>query len=164
MHSFHTNHRSLLTAVLAAASLAGVALATENGASVYPAGVETIMPGMTPKPGASMFCNFYNVYEANSVVDGQGRSEVPGFHLRVAAVAVKFAHNWGVHVLGGTLVSYAALPYVYQHLNAPFGQGSKSGFANPDLQPVAIAYQRGPGTGGMAWTCSRPDSSTARRI
>jgi len=31
------------------------------------------------------------------------------FHLRVSAVALKLIHNWGVHVLGGTLVTTAAL-------------------------------------------------------
>jgi hypothetical protein len=132
-----------LLGLLAIGRLGSVATATELGASVYPAGVETVMPGMTPRPGASMLEEFTNFYQANGLADGQGHSEIPGFHLRVTAVAVKFVHNWGVHVLGGTLVSYAALPFLCEHLDAPFGKGYKTGFGNPDVQPVAVAYQRG---------------------
>jgi len=119
------------------------AFATESGASVYPAGVETVLPGLTPGPGASLLAEFTDFYQANSLVDGKGQSAVPGFHLRVSAVALKFVHNWGVHVLGGTLVSYVALPYLYESLSLPFGKGSKTGFSNPDIQPVAVAYSRG---------------------
>jgi len=120
-----------------------MATATELGASVYPAGVETVMPGMTPLPGASMLLEFNNLYQANGLADGQGHSEIAGFHLRVGAFAVKFVHNWGIHFLGGTLVSDGALPFLYEHLDGPFGTGSKTGFGNPDIQPLAVAYQRG---------------------
>src|SRR5271167_2401440 len=81
---------SLLLGLVVIASMGRVATATEGGVSVYPAGVETVMPGMTPKPGASMLLNFDNFYESNGLANGQGQSEVPGFHLRVSAVAVKF--------------------------------------------------------------------------
>ena len=130
-------------AVGLAAATASVGSATESGASVYPAGVETVLPGITPGPGASLFAEFDNFYQANSLVNGKGQSVVPGFHLGVSAFAVKFVHNWGVHFLGGTLVSYAALPYLYETLDLPFAKGAKSGFANPDLQPVSVAYERG---------------------
>jgi len=134
----------LLTLILVLSGpLVRVAAATELGASVYPVGVETVLPGLAPAPGTSMFYEFNNFYQANTIADGDGRSAVPGFHLRVGAVAVKFTHNWGVHVLGGTLVSYAALPYLYEHLDGPFGKGEKSGFSNPDIQPMAVAYGRG---------------------
>lgn len=95
--------RCLLRTAAALALLNSLACATELGASVYPAGVETVMSGMVPAPGASLLAEFTNFYEANALVDGQGHAELAGFHLRVAAVAVKFVHNWGVHVLGGTL-------------------------------------------------------------
>jgi hypothetical protein len=117
--------------------------ATENAGSVYPTGVETVMPGMVPAPGASFLGEFDNFYQANSLADGHGHSAVPGFHLGVEAIALKFVHNWGLHVLGGTLVSYAAVPYVFIHLDVPGASQSKSGFGNPDLQPVAVAYRNG---------------------
>jgi len=120
----------------------GAAYATEGGTSVYPEGVETIMPGRMPGPGGTMFLEFNNFYEANGVVGSNGQSLVPGFHLRVSAVAFKGVHNWGVHVLGGTLVSTAALPLVDIHLNAPFGAQNKIGFGNPDLETL-VAYKKG---------------------
>ncbi len=123
--------------------LSPMARATEGGASAYPAGVETVMPGMTPLPGASFLAEFNDLYQANAVVDGKGQSEVPGFHLRVGAWAAKFVHNWGVHVLGGTLVSYVAAPLLYEHLDGPFGMFDKTGLGNPIVEPLAVAYQRG---------------------
>ena len=120
----------------------GVASSAEGGASVYPAGVETIMPGRMPGAGGTMFLEFNNFYQANELVGSDGHALLPGFHLRAAAVAAKVIHNWGVHVLGGTLVNSAALPLVYLHVDAPFGSGDKAGFANPDLE-TAIAYQKG---------------------
>lgn len=134
---------SVFAALIAAGLLIPMATATESGASVYPEGAETVMPGMTPQPGASMLAEFNDFYNANSLVDSHGHSVMPGFHLSVRAFAAKFSHNWGVHVLGGTLVSYAAAPLLYEHLQAPIGNQSKVGLGNPIVEPVAVAYQRG---------------------
>jgi hypothetical protein len=127
---------------LLTAALTGVAGATEGGASVYPAGVETIMPGRLPGDGGTLFLEFNNFYEANELVGPGGQAVVPGFHLRASAFAFKLDHNWGVHLLGGSLVSTAALPIVDLHLSAPFGHQNKMGFANPDLE-TAVAYHKG---------------------
>jgi len=135
--------RHLTMVLLLLGSLACVAMATEGGASVYPIGAETVMPGMTPAPGASLLCEFSDFYQANGLVNSEGKNLMPGFHLRVAAVALKFTHNWGVHVLGGTLVSYAAMPLVNVHLTAPFGKGDKEGIGNPVFEPLGVAYERG---------------------
>ena len=104
---------------LGAGLLVSTATATELGGSVYPAGIETVMPGMAPPPGVTVFLEFENVYQANALLNGAGHSEIPGFHLRVVAVAVKVVHNWGLRVLGGTLVSYAALPFYMNIWMAP---------------------------------------------
>ena len=120
----------------------GVMHASEGGTSVYPAGVETIMPGRVPGDGQTMLLEFNNFYQANELAGPSGQALVPGFHLRVGAVAGKLVHNWGVHVLGGTLVSTGALPLVDIHLNAPFGTGNKVGFGNPDLETL-VAYKKG---------------------
>jgi hypothetical protein len=120
-----------------------VAGAAEGGASVYPAGVETVLPGLTPAAGGTMLYEFTNFYQANELAGGNGRALLPGFHLRVAAMAVKVSHNWGVHLLGGTLVSTAAVPLLYLHVDAPFGSGDKAGIGNPDLEVAAIAYVKG---------------------
>ena len=129
--------------LLAGALTVATVAATEGGASVYPAGAETAMPGTTPADRQTTLYEFTNSYEANSVVDSAGHSLVPGFHLRVEAVAGRIAHNWNVHLLGGSLVSSVAVPLLYMHLDGPFGKGNKTGFGNPDIDVASIAYNRG---------------------
>lgn len=123
-------------------SLAPLATATENGASVYPAGVETVAPGLMAAPGSTLFLEFNDFYMANGLANSKGESEVPGFHLRVGAWAPKIEHNWGVHILGGTLVSTAAIPFLYETLTVPGAAGSKVGFGNADIQFAAISYNK----------------------
>jgi len=138
-----TPWRRFFACLALAMAITGAAYATEGGASIYPAGVETVMPGMMPGSGGTLLLEFDNFYQANGLVGSNGQSLVPGFHLRVGAVAGKVVHNWGVHVLGGELVSTAALPVVYIHLDAPFGKGDKMGIGNPDIGVAGIAYSKG---------------------
>jgi len=123
-------------------SMSLVALATENGASVYPAGVETVAPGMMAPPGSTLFLEFNDFYMANGLANSKGQSEVPGFHLRVGAWAPKIEHNWGIHVLGGTLVSSAAIPFLYETLTVPGAAGSRMGFGNADIEFAAVSYAK----------------------
>jgi hypothetical protein len=100
------------------------------------------MPGKMPEAGQTLLLFFGDFYEANKLAGPQGNSEVAGFHLRVAALATKIVHNWGVGLLGGTLVSSIALPLVYEHLNTPFGKWNRTGLANPDLGLALLTYHR----------------------
>jgi hypothetical protein len=100
------------------------------------------MPGFYPGPGGSLFGQFNNFYVANELAGADGRAAVAGFHLRVSAVAGKFVHNWGLHVLGGTLVNAVAVPFVDVYLSAPFGSQNKAGIANPNIE-TALLYSRG---------------------
>jgi hypothetical protein len=134
--------RHLGNCAVLAAAVTLCAHAIENGSSVYPTGVETVLPGMSPAPGGTMLQEFDVVYQTNYVADGQGHSSIPGFHMRVAAIAARVVHNWGVHFLGGRLVSSAGLPFLYRQLDAPFGKGSKAGFGNACLEPLAVAYNK----------------------
>jgi len=120
----------------------GAAYATEGSGSIYPLGVETVMPGLMPAPGGTVVDEFSAFYQANELVDSHGHALLPGFHLRAGAVAGKLVHNWGVHALGGTLVSSVAAQLDYIHLNAPFGKGEKTGFGNSIVE-TAVAYKKG---------------------
>ena len=135
--------RRLMTAFLLIGVTAGGAVAAENGASVYPAGVETVVPGLMPPSGKTLLAEFDNFYQANGLMDGKGHSLVPGFHLRVTAVAGKIVHNWGVKALGGVLVSSLGVPVLYEHLTGPFGSVHKTGLGNPDLSVLDVAYTKG---------------------
>jgi hypothetical protein len=119
------------------------ATATENGASVYPVGAETVLPGLTPGPGGTMFYEFTLFYQANALINSAGRNEVPGFHLSFQAVALKVAHNWGVRFLGGSLVSAAAVPLEFESVTTPGGTFGKEGLGNPELGVAYLAYHKG---------------------
>jgi len=123
---------------LTSASMMG----TEGSGSVYPLGVETVMTGLTPAPGETVFAEFNITYNANSLLNGQGQSMVPGFRLSVSGFAPKLTHNWGVHLLGGDLVNWVAVPVLYEWVRTPAGAYATMGFSNV-VMGTDIAYNRG---------------------
>lgn len=129
--------------LLLAAFLSYSATATEYGASVYPVGAETVLPGLTPGAGQTMLYEFTAFYQANALMNSAGQSAVPGFHLGVRVIALKLAHNWGVKLLGGSLVSVAAMPLVFESVTTHGGSFSKSGLGNPDIGVAYLAYHSG---------------------
>lgn len=122
--------------------IACAAVATENGASVYPVGVETVLPGMTPGPGGTMLYEFSVFYTANQTDNSLGKSAAPEFKLRVQADAFKIVHNWNVHILGGMLNSNIAVPLVFQELHIPPGKYEKFSIGNVDVGVFQIGYHR----------------------
>jgi hypothetical protein len=132
-----------LAVIAAMASLVGTrAWGTEGSACVYPIGAETVLPGLTPAAGQTMFAEFNTTYQSNAFLDGQGHSSVSDFRLSVYAFAPKITHNWGLHVLGGNLVSWAAFPFANITLQTSAGRYSTTGISNP-LWGTDIAYNRG---------------------
>jgi hypothetical protein len=120
----------------------GVARATEKGASVYPVGIETVLPGLTPNPDGTMLYGYVVYYGANQLDNAEGKSAVPGFNLDVFATAFKVVHNWNVHVLGGTLNSNIAVPFLRERLNLPNGQFSKFGVGNASIGLLELGYKK----------------------
>jgi hypothetical protein len=119
------------------------ARATENGASVYPVGAETVLQGMMPHAKATGFYWFSVVYSANQTNNSSGQSALPEFKVRVIANAVKIEHNWGVPVFGGMLASTVGVPLVYQELHVAPGKYDKLGLGNVDLIPLGVTYNKG---------------------
>ncbi len=133
----------LVFCALAAVAAAAPAGATENGVSVYPAGVETVVPGIQPGARQSTLNEFTAFYAANEFDDAQGKSFQPEFKLRVFVTAFKFTHNWGWKLFGGTVESVAALPLIYQQLHVAPGKFSRYSLSNVDLVPVSVTYHKG---------------------
>jgi len=129
--------------VVALAALLGIASATENGGSVYPVGVETVLTGLQPGPRETAIYEYTCLYAANEFDDAKGRSAIPEFKLRVFANAVKLTHNWGIHFAGGTVESQIGVPFVYEQLHAPSGKFSEFGLFNTNLIPVSVTYAKG---------------------
>ena len=133
--------RTNVTLPLCIAIAVGVASATENGASVYPVGVETVMPGMMPPSHGTMFYEYTASVSANQTDDASGnRVPIPDFKLRVFAIAFKVVHNWGWNFLGGTLESNVAVPFVHQELHVPPGKFTKLAVGNIALSPLGVRY------------------------
>jgi hypothetical protein len=133
--------RVIRYAAAVAAMLSPVS-ATENGGSVYPVGVETVMTGMQPRPGQTVLYEYTCFYMANEFDDSKGKSAFPEFKLRVFANAVKVTHNWGVHFLGGTVESQIGIPFVYEELHLQSGKFSEFGLTNMNLIPISVTYQK----------------------
>lgn len=127
---------------LAILLMAPMATATENGASVYPVGVETVLPGMTPPPRATMFYEFSTFYSATAFMDERGHNSIPGFRLNVFGNAVKIVHNWNLPVFGGTLNTVAAVPVLYERLTVRGKHYSNMGIGNIALAVAQIGYHR----------------------
>jgi hypothetical protein len=123
--------------------LSPAARATENGASVYPVGAETVLQGMMPPPKTTGLFTFHTVYSANEMDNAAGQSAVSEFKLRVFANAAKFERNWGVPVLGGMLESTVGIPFVYQELHVAPGKYDKFGLGNVLFAPLGVAYNKG---------------------
>jgi len=134
---------SALVCSFAALLLPIAARATENGACVYPVGVETVMPGMTPPPHATMLFEFTAFYTANQIDNSAGQSAAPEFKVRVLANAFRLMHNWNVPILGGKLNSNIAVPEIYQQLHIAPGDFSKSGLSNVDIGVFQVGYAAG---------------------
>jgi hypothetical protein len=141
--SIYSRRRFLTRAVARLLILGGIsapAFATEHGASTYPVGVDTVFSGDQPAFGKTVFYNYSNTYFANEVVDGNGKSAAPEFKLRVAADAVKFVHDWGIHFLGGSLHSNIAIPLVNETLHTPGGRGDETGLGNISIAVLGTSY------------------------
>ena len=77
----------LTVCLLAVALSCAAAHATENGASVYPVGAETVLQGMMPPPRETGLFAFTVFYSANQMDNSSGQSAVPEFKVRVFANA-----------------------------------------------------------------------------
>ena len=117
--------------------------ATENGGSVYPIGVETVLSGFTPPPGRTLLFEFTTFYSANEFADSSGKSAVPEFKLRVFGNALRVNHSWNASVLGGTLESNIAVPFLYEQLHLPSGKFTRFGVGNTALGLLGVGYHWG---------------------
>ncbi len=92
-----------------------------DGASVYPVGIETVLPGMTPGPGRTMATEF---------------------KLSVFANAFRAEHRWNAHFWGGTLVSNVAVPLIYQQPYVLPGKFTQFGVGNIGIGGLGVGYHR----------------------
>jgi hypothetical protein len=117
--------------------------ATENGATSFPVGVETVLTGLQPHPGNTTVYEYTCFYTANEFADANGKKLPIDFKLRVFATAFKLNHTWRGQLLGGHIHSYIAVPLVYQQIHLPVGKQTKYGVGNIDVVPFGVNYHKG---------------------
>jgi hypothetical protein len=115
--------------------------------SEYPAGVETLLSGMTPGPGRTMLFEFTTFYSANEFVDGHGKTMTTEFKLRVFGNAFRAEHGWNVQLWGGTLQSNVANPLIHQQLHVQPGKFTEFGVGNIGIGALAWGTTSATGTG-----------------
>ncbi len=138
-------HYRFLLIIVGLVVLCAAASATENGASVWPVGAESIaIAAGVPHSGQTYVYEYTMFYEANQLDDAKGnKMPIPDFKVRAFAVAVKLSHNWGVKFLGGELGSYIAVPYVYEQLHVPEGKFTKDDITNINVIPFTVFNHKG---------------------
>jgi len=139
------SNRVLLLLVVSLVCLVSVASATENGASIWPVGAESVaMAAAVPHSGQTMVYEYTCFYEANELDDAHGKKvPIPDFKLRVFATAVKLSHNWGVKFLGGEFDSWIAVPNEYHQLHLPNGKFTNDALGNINIVPISILGHKG---------------------
>src|SRR5262249_55635891 len=110
--------RKLATAIALTWLLHSSANGTENGLISYPVGVNTVLNGVLPPPGATQFYNYTLYYNANKFAGSSGDSLIPAFHLNTFADAPRPIHPWGTMFGPFTLSSGAIVPFIYLHVSA----------------------------------------------
>lgn len=132
---------AVLVLTLAVALACRPASATENGGQNYPFGVNTILPGIAPPPGATWWQNYSVYYSADRFNDADGNALVPGFELDVAAYAPRLFHSWNVTLGPFGLASAIVVPFVYLGARTPpSARTSDFNVGNPTLQPLYLTY------------------------
>ncbi|WP_167737484.1 SphA family protein [Sphingomonas parva] len=118
---------------------ASVASASEGGGSIYPFGVETILPGYMPPPGWHYFN--YTAFVTSDRFNGEdGESVVPEFEFTGLVNAARIVRVWDRKVLGGQLASGATVPVGRVELATPAFRDSRFTIGDPTIIPVALGW------------------------
>ncbi|MCA8299061.1 transporter [Burkholderia aenigmatica] len=133
--------RRLLPATMAILALMNTnADATENGLISYPVGVNTVLDGVLPPPGATQFYNYTLYYVANKFAGSNGKNLIPGFHLDAFVDAPRVVHTWGTTFGPFSVSSGVIAPVFHLHLTTPGGTGNRTALGDIILEPWLINY------------------------
>lgn len=133
---------------MAACSAAGlvfcpIAGATEGGGSLYPNGAENFAAGALPPPG--FYGLVYVQHYHASRLDGPGgqRVDVPGFGVRVDAVAPMLVWVTPETLFGANVAFHAVFPLVDLRLSMQGTEQRKTGLGDITLGP-GLAFHHSP--------------------
>lgn len=121
---------------------AGRAYATEGGGSVYPTGVNTVMPAILPGPNETELFNYIVDVPMPSLNNAKGRSTVP-FRANLFAYAPRLVHGWDVDYHGLHLET--GVSPVLQRKSVRVGDSSDfaMNMSSFDLQALYLTWSHG---------------------
>ena len=132
--------KALLPSLALAALCATPALATENGLTEYPIGVNTVWPGLLPRPGDTYFFDYTQYYDAQALAGPNGENAAPGFHADIGVTALRLLHTWKLPVGPFTVTSGIVTPILSSDLHVAGLSGNAFGLLDLTLQPVYLGY------------------------
>ncbi|TDX18541.1 hypothetical protein EDF88_1027 [Buttiauxella sp. BIGb0552] len=130
---------SLTTKVLLATALftsSVPSFATENGGTVVPVGVQSVLPGMLAAPGTYLYN--YNAYvKGFSARDEHGDDTGMGLKMATSANAFRFLHVFDENVLGnGNLAFETSIVYTDNRMKMHYvGDSRNSGISDITFGP-----------------------------
>jgi hypothetical protein len=86
-----------------------VCVASENGGTNWPLGVNTVIPAILPPQGATEFYSYTAYYSADSYRGNNGKSSLPDFKLDIFVQALRMVHTWDVETDSGVGFSSGAI-------------------------------------------------------
>ncbi|MGV8864680.1 MAG: SphA family protein [Pseudomonas sp.] len=116
-------------------------MATENGNTNWPLGVQTVVPAILPAPGSTQFYSYSVFYNANSYRDNAGHSSLPGFKLDTFVQAVRVVHTWDYQPDNGIKLSSGIIGTADTLEVQAYGQKDrKTGMKQVYLSPLYLTY------------------------
>lgn len=135
------NYKKISLGLLASLLFTQHAYATEGGQNAAPVGVNTVLPGILPAPGHSVYLDYFQFYNADTNANGTGKNSVPDFSAKTIINASRFLYTWKPGFDGFHITSGFILPIVLQaSVSTETRKGRNGGLADITLQPLAVSY------------------------
>lgn len=116
-------------------------MATENGDTTWPLGVQTVVPAILPPPGSTMLYSYTAYYGADSYKNNRGDSTIPGFKLENFIQAIRVVHTWDVKLDSGITLSSGVIGSANKvNVEAFGGSDTDSGFRQLYITPLYLGY------------------------
>lgn len=140
-HISHQVKKWIATPFLAyVASMALPVAATENGLITYPLGVNTVLNGILPQPGAMQFYSYSLYYSADKFTGKNKESLLPGYKSEVYVEAPRIMYTWGEKIGPFTLSSGVVQPLLHLKVAVPGASDSDTAIGDTILQPIYLGY------------------------
>ena len=133
---------TVAAAIFAASLLAAVSEAngTEAGITLWPLGVQTVLPALQPPPGATEFYQYNLYYSASSFKNGQGQSVSPNISVDLYGNANRIAYTWPVTYGGFNFSSNAIIAEAAPTVGLGTFKQTNVGVSFLHLAPFYLTY------------------------